>query len=118
MAKKINNQLPLTCDWTAIDAAQREHHQANTEQLLAAVQATQELPEGYAFRFSAEPDLIIKMAEFIALERLCCPFFTFVLEVKPAGGPLWLKLTGRPGVKQFLQAEFGLQFDCLYFLKN
>lgn len=78
MDKKINNPLPLACDLTAIGATQREHHQSNTEQLLAAVQVTQELPEGYAFRFSAEPNLIIEIAEFIKLERLCCPFFNVV----------------------------------------
>lgn len=108
MGKKTNHALPLACDLTAIEAVQRERHQSNTKQLLAAVQAAQELPDGYAFRFPAESDIIIKAADFIKLERLCCPFFNFVLEVEPDNGPLWLKLTGPAGVKQFLQAELGL----------
>ena len=108
MDRKINNELPLACDLSAIEAAQRERHQSNTEQLLATVQSTHELPDGYALRFPAESSIIIKAAEFIKLERLCCPFFNFVLEVEPDNGPLWLKLTGPEGVKQFLRVEFGL----------
>jgi hypothetical protein len=29
-----------------------------------------------------------------------------MLEVTPAQGPLWLRLTGGDGVKEFIQAEF------------
>jgi hypothetical protein len=47
-------------------------------------------------------------AEFMTLERLCCPFLTLTLEVERERGPLWLTLTGREGVKPFLQAELGL----------
>jgi hypothetical protein len=54
-------------------------------------------------------DTILRAAEFISLERLCCPFFNFVLEVEPESGPLWLKMTGQDGVKQFLQAEFNVK---------
>jgi hypothetical protein len=52
--------------------------------------------------------MIVKAAEFMALERLCCPFLNFVLEIEPDQGPLWLKLTGPEGVKQVLQTELGL----------
>ena len=49
----------------------------------------------------------MKVAEFIANERLCCPFFGFTVEIEPEGGALWLHLTGRDGVKPFIQAEVG-----------
>ena len=48
-----------------------------------------------------------QVTQFIANERLCCPFFSFVLEVTPARGLIWLRITGRAGVKDFLQAELG-----------
>jgi hypothetical protein len=104
----VMNISPLACDLTALDPEQRERHQVHTRQLFASVQDIQELPDGYAFRLPIEADTILKAAKFINLERLCCPFFNFALEVEPEGGPLWLKLTGREGVKQFLQAEFNL----------
>ena len=51
------------------------------------------------------PDLIAKLSEFISLEKLCCPFLKFVIEVEAEGGPVWLRLTGREGVKAFIREE-------------
>ena len=95
----------IACDLTAIDAAERDQHTLTTEQIFVAVQQTDELPDGYAFRLPAKH--LLNAAHFIANERLCCPFFTFTLQQEPNGGSLWLKLTGSAEVKQFVQAEFG-----------
>ena len=48
---------------------------------------------------------MVKAAEFIALEKLCCPFLSFSLEVEAENGPVSLKLTGRDGVKAFVREE-------------
>jgi hypothetical protein len=45
------------------------------------------------------------VAEWAAGERDCCPFFDIDLHLEREGGPLWLGLTGREGVKQFLRAD-------------
>lgn len=103
------DELPIACDLTAIPAAQREHHNIIAEQIFASVLETRELPGGYGFRLPEEPDTLLKAAEFVNLERLCCPFFNFALEVEPNGGPLWLKLTGGEGVKPFIESAFTLQ---------
>jgi len=101
-------ESPLICDLTAMDTAQRTRHRVVAQDLHSAVQELRELADGYALRFSVEPSTIFLVAEFITLERLCCPFLTFMLEVECERGPLWLTLTGREGVKPFLQAELGL----------
>jgi len=49
----------------------------------------------------------MQAAEFIAKERLCCPFFGFAIEIEPEQGALWLSLTGRQRVKPFIRAEIG-----------
>jgi hypothetical protein len=98
---------PFVCDMTAIDPASRTRHAAITVELFQAVDAIRELPNGYAFRLHDEAALLMKVAEFIANERLCCPFFGFTVEVEPQGGAFWLHLTGREGVKPFIQAEVG-----------
>ncbi len=96
---------PLACDLTAIAAEQRTAHQALVERLLFETpQEVRELAEGYAFRFTAD-DYAAVMA-FVANERLCCPFFTFGVEVGAERGPIWLRLTGDAAVKEFLRAEF------------
>lgn len=101
--------IPLACNMAAFNTEQGKRHQILFQQIFESVKEIQELPNGYAFCFPMEPSLCMAVAEFITLERLCCPFLNFVLEVEPGDGPLWLKLTGQDGVKQVLQAELGLQ---------
>jgi hypothetical protein len=43
---------------------------------------------------------------FAARRRI--KFFDLRLEQTREHGPLWLRLTGRDGVKQFIREEFGL----------
>jgi hypothetical protein len=88
----------------ALDATQRQRHQQVSKELFAAIHAARELPDGYAFSLPAETPVILLAAEFISRERLCCPFFEFQLEVKNGDTPLWLRITGRDGVKQFLKS--------------
>ena len=109
MEEPMTNESPIACDFTALSAEQRAHRHALAQRMHAATQEICELPDGYAFRFPAEPTLCLMVAEFMTLERLCCPFFTFALELQHQGGPMWLRLTGRDGVKQFLQAELGIK---------
>ncbi|HET8580780.1 MAG TPA: hypothetical protein VFL31_07260, partial [Nitrospiraceae bacterium] len=80
---------------------------ATTVALFGAVQEIRELPSGYAFRLPNEANMLLKAAEFIMRERLCCPFLGFGVEVEREGGPVWLRLTGAAGIQPFIQAEIG-----------
>ncbi|RIK41901.1 MAG: hypothetical protein DCC55_10570 [Chloroflexi bacterium] len=99
-------EVPIACQPGAIDASRRAGHFALAERLFSeAVREQKETADGYAFRFDAGeyPSLV----EYIASERLCCPFLRFRLDVSPGQGPIWLRLGGGQGVKEFLQHEFG-----------
>jgi hypothetical protein len=96
---------PFACDMTALDAKGRERHAVVTRQLNDGIQEVRELPDGYALRFTPSQESILLVSEFIAREKLCCPFFSFDLMVEKEGGPVWLQLRGREGVKAFIQAE-------------
>jgi hypothetical protein len=76
-----------------MNAAERERHAALIGRLGPLVLETRELPQGYAFRFAAREPIVEELAEWVALERLCCPFLRFTIE-EESGGPLWLGLTG------------------------
>jgi hypothetical protein len=97
------NQSPLACDMTAIPREQRDTHLAHSRELFSQVQEARELSNGYEFRLRA--DFLENVADFIALEKLCCPFLNFAIEIEAENGPLWLRLTGREGVKAFIREE-------------
>jgi hypothetical protein len=107
--QKLGKESPFACNLLALDAEGRRRHKTVTGQMRAATKETKSLPDGYAFRFSAEQSTILLVSEFIARERLCCPFLTFELVAEQDDGPLWLRLRGREGVKDFIRAEFGLK---------
>jgi hypothetical protein len=104
-----DNDMVIACDMTAIDPAYREQHAVDSQRLFAAIEDVQELPTGYGFRLP--PELLLDVAEFIEFERLCCPFFTFAVEVEANHGALWLRLTGSDLIKQFIKVEFGSYLD-------
>ena len=66
-----------------------------------------ELEDGYAFRRSSDRAVLLAVAELVANERLCCPFFEFGLTVERAGGPVWMRITGTGEAKRILEAEMG-----------
>jgi hypothetical protein len=106
ITQKLPASIPIACDLTAIPLAAREQHITEGLQIFRVAQEVQELSNGYAFRFANEPGMFMALANFVENERRCCAFYEFVLEVKPGHGPLWLRLTGGEGVKEFEQAVF------------
>lgn len=104
MARTVK-ESPIACDMSVIEPGLRAQHVTAGRQLFGAAAEVRELSDGYAFRLPADADTLLKSVEFISLERLCCPFLGFALEVVPEGGPVWLRLTGREGVKAFIREE-------------
>lgn len=88
---------------TAIPQDQRQAHIDNSKELFSRIQEFRELENGYEFRFTDE--VIVELAQFISLEKLCCPFLNFAIEVEEESGPVWLRLKGRDGVKAFIREE-------------
>ena len=68
----------------------------------------QELEDGYAFRHFPGRAVLLAVAEFVANERLYCPFFEFGSTIERAGGPEWLCMTGAGEAKRILKAEMGV----------
>lgn len=100
---------PLVCALNGLTSEQRERQSVLKKRMQKETREVSEMPKGYAFRFDGNADNILMLAEFISLERLCCPFFDFELEVGADKDIVWLRLTGREGVKDFLKAELGLR---------
>lgn len=97
---------PLACDLKSLSRSERSAHEKLAGEVRGAVEEVRELEAGYAFRLPTEK--LVTAARWIALERRCCPFFAFTVEVGQNGGPLWISITGGEGVKAFLRDTLGL----------
>ena len=98
-------QSQMACDMSVLSPEQRDAHLTASRELFSKVQAIKEVDDGYEFRIGDEPDVIVKVAEFVSLEKLCCPFLNFAINVEAEGGPVTLRRTGREGVKDFVREE-------------
>lgn len=101
------DQLPIACDPNAVPADQQEYWLKElVPKLYGAVEEIKELPNGWAWRLPSTPEILVLLAEDLNLERLCCPFVHYTLEIERNGGPFWLSWTGGEGVKEYLWMAF------------
>ena len=49
--------------------------------------------------------MVLQLAEFVTLARLCCPFFTFTLEATSDEAEGRLTITGNPQARALLALE-------------
>lgn len=107
-----NNESDLSktafvCNLGAMNQEERARYLVLSRKLMGASEERRELDNGYAFRLAARKILLVEIAEWVTLERRCCPFFTLQIEAEPNDGPIWLRMTGTTGVKQFILSEIG-----------
>lgn len=98
----------FACDLKALSPEQRKLHQQLSKGLASAVTALEELPGGYTFRIDSAKLSVVDIARWITLERRCCPFLIFRLDVRKTDDVVSLSLHGAPGVKEFIKMEFRL----------
>jgi hypothetical protein len=100
---------PLACNAFALSPEVRKRHfEELGPALLKLRKSMRELPDGYECEFPADSKTYQLLTEWAFQERLCCPFFDIDLRFEREGGPLWLRLTGRPGTKEFIKMEWDL----------
>jgi hypothetical protein len=96
----------FACNRLALTPEQRKRHFDELGPKLRSLKkSVRELPNGYEFEFPADPNTVQLVAEWAVGERACCPFFDIDMRLEREGGSFWLSLTGREGVKQFIQAD-------------
>jgi hypothetical protein len=92
----------IACDLSALTARERTMR----AELAARIRslATQLVELEYALRLASEPEVARHALEWMLLESRCCPFLRMELVVEAERGPLWVRLRGAAGVKEFLKA--------------
>jgi len=100
---------PFACNAFALSPEVRKRHfEELGPALLKLKKSMRELPDGYELEFPADNKTYQLLTEWAFQERLCCPFFDIELRLERENGPLWLRLAGRPGIKEFIKMELGI----------
>lgn len=96
----------MACEPNAMPAEQQERWIELSKLVYGAIDEIRDLPDGYAARLPNRDDMLALLVEDLNIERKCCPFLRFTIEIEPHDGPFWLRLTGPDGVKDFLRLAF------------
>lgn len=102
----IEPRPALACRLDALTESQRARRRSLLEHLTAAVVGVDETETGFRFRYSQDPEVYRAAAEWVTLERECCPFLSFRLTWNRDEGPA-LELGGAHGAKEFLREALG-----------
>ena len=106
--QSAKHESPFACNAFVLSPEIRKRHFEEVgPALLKLKKSMRELPDGYELVLPADNNTYQLLTEWAFQERLCCPFFDIDLHFSKEAGPLWLRLTGRPGTKDFIKEEFG-----------
>jgi hypothetical protein len=102
----LTTQNKFYCNIKALNPAERVRHKQLTDKLIAARREIVETEKGYEFQYSPSNVSIGELADWVAAEGKCCPFFDFHIDLEREGNLLCLRLTGEEGIKPFIRSEF------------
>ena len=102
--ERTTGTLPITCSLDDMALARRSDEVRRD--LFVGAEERVELEAGYTFRFPSTGDWADRIGTFVATERHCCSFFGIDVTYEPGLGPIWLRLAGSDGVKDFIAATF------------
>jgi hypothetical protein len=94
---------PVACRLDAFTKEENARHAKLITALAERVQDKRELSKGYEFRLDDSAKTFTETAEWITLERRCCPFFEFTLTWTEARGSV-LRIEGPKGAKEMIRA--------------
>lgn len=95
---------PIACDLTVFTTEERTKHRQLGDSLFAKVARVVEHDDGFTFAFEPDPIVSENVEHWLAMERRCCPFFSFEL-TRDRAQSLGLRISGPSGAKAILQAE-------------
>ena len=78
------------------------------EKLKRLITGKSEIEKGFMFTFDGSADTLEEVIRIVKMERKCCPFLTFDFSIQKEDAPMFLKITGPDGIKDFLLEELGL----------
>ncbi len=100
------DQSPFACNVDALTPKEQDRHFKELGPMLRSIRKdVHDLKNGYEFQSASDGKTYQRVSEWAEQGSRCCPFFRIELRLKSGGGPLWLKLTGREGAKEFIRTD-------------
>jgi hypothetical protein len=96
---------PIACNLKALTVEQRHQLTRLGEHVITAISGSRELMNGYAFHIDPKRATVMDVAQWLDVWRRCCPFYEFLIDFHAADGAIWLSVTGRPGVKEYIPLD-------------
>ena len=90
----------LTCSLTTEEELARRLELKQV--LFSNLKKKEELDNGYVYYFDQKEGFYEKATELIGKELKCCPFLKFDLSILPFGKGMAIQISGREGVRTFL----------------
>ena len=104
MNKEItNDNCAVACQLP--DEAFKERKATIASTIVSKAILAEEIENGYQFSFSYSEKMLLELAEFINIERQCCPFINFHLVLSNNSNNIVLLLTGAEGTSEFIKYE-------------
>ena len=97
------------CNTKALNPEERKKHSQLTDKLMTKRREVVETDKGYEFQFTPQDVSVAELAQWVAAESKCCPFFDFHIDLEKQGQLVCLRLTGGTNIKAFIRSEFGFK---------
>jgi hypothetical protein len=94
---------PISCRLNALTPAERDRSRRLRTEFIEHITEVKGMADGFDLTYDGDPKTFATVAEWITLERRCCPFLNFTLSwSRGEGTHPTLSLTGPKGTKEFL----------------
>ena len=96
--------LPIVC--TLSEEELRERRRTLLDAVGRAVLGITRTPDGYAYSFEPNSEVLTQLGRLVDLERQCCRFLSFNI-VENGQQPIRLEITGPPDALPVIEDLFG-----------
>ncbi len=100
----MSQEIPIACNLTNNEL--QERRKTVLDKLAASLIDSEELTDGFRYRFPLDDSVLESLITVINLERKCCPFLSFKLSLEAGADFASLDLTGGQGAKEAIQVLF------------
>lgn len=105
---KLEN-YPLACQMNSLTESEREARKDLLYKLVSSLLERKKIPDGLLFQLRYTDKVWFAVSEFVTLEKRCCPFLNFKLDLISDSSDFTLRIDGPTGTSEFLEAELGLE---------